>query len=432
MDHPLKRQIVKHKKGITSVCSANKYVLEAAIENAKRNEEYVLIEATANQVNQFGGYTGMKPKEFVDYIKDLVKECNYDMNKVILGGDHLGPLTWIDKNEQIAMENAKELIRQFVLAGFTKIHIDTSMKVADDDKDNILSTETIARRGALLCNESEKAFKQLSKENPNTFAPVYVIGSEVPTPGGAQENNEGVQITKPEDFMSTVKTFEQEYLRLELSSAWDRVIAVVVQTGVEFSDVNVQEYNRDRAKELLETLDNYPNLVFEGHSTDYQTKEKLKQMVMDGIGILKVGPGLTFALREAVFSLEEIEKELYGKTETHLSNIKNVIENEMLKNPNYWKRYYHGSMDELILKRKYSLSDRIRYYYPNKQVDAAIDRLLENLNKTDIPMALLSQYMPVQYTKIRNGRLQNIPIEILKDRVVNCLDEYAFGCGTRE
>src|SRR5690606_10027639 len=63
------RQIVKQQKagvpkGICSICSANSYVLEAALEHGLETGGHVLIEATCNQVNQFGGYTGMKPADF--------------------------------------------------------------------------------------------------------------------------------------------------------------------------------------------------------------------------------------------------------------------------------------------------------------------------------------------------------------------------------
>lgn len=434
MNHPLKDLVNDQKRGIkrgiTSVCSANAFVIQAAMENAKKYDEYVLIEATANQVNQFGGYTGMRPKDFVEFAYKIASECDFDMNKLILGGDHLGPLTWTGKNEQEAMENAKELICQYVLAGFTKIHIDTSMKLADDDKNQRLSDSTIAWRGALLCEAAEQAYAEVVKMTPNALAPVYVIGSEVPIPGGAQEE-EGLQVTSVKDFNDTVQTFKDEYYNRGLQDAWERVIAVVVQPGVEFGDVAIHEYDREKALNLVEALVEYPNLMFEGHSTDYQTPDNLRRMVEDGIAILKVGPALTFALREALFSLEMIEKEMLSGTGMHLSNLRDIIERQMLTNPEYWQKHYHGRLDELQLKRKYSLSDRCRYYLPDEEVEQAIQRLIKNLNQMVIPITLLSQYMPIQYTKVRNGVLGNDPQSLIKDRIINCLDEYGYGCGRK-
>jgi D-tagatose-1,6-bisphosphate aldolase subunit GatZ/KbaZ len=54
-------------------------------------------------------------------------------------------------------------------------------------------------------------------------------------------------------------------------------------------------------------------------------------LVEDHFGILKVGPALTFAFREALFSLEYIEQEmLRTKDKEKLSRLQITIENEML------------------------------------------------------------------------------------------------------
>lgn len=434
MTHPLKQLVIDqkrgNKRGITAICSANTFVLQAAMENAKLNDEFVLIEATANQVNQFGGYTGMKPKDFVAFVEDLANQCDFDTNKLILGGDHLGPLTWQNENEKTAMENASELIRQYVAAGFTKIHIDTSMRVVDDDKNAPLTNKTIARRAAMLCATAEDEYEKRMQTTPQAIAPVYVIGSEVPIPGGAQEEeNEQIQITKADDFRSTVQAFKDEYDKLNLQKAWDRVIAVVVQPGVEFGDAIINEYDRKKAKDLTRALNEYPGLVFEGHSTDYQTRDKLRSMVEDSIAILKVGPALTFALREALFSLELIEKEMLANTGAHLSNFKEVLENEMLKHPEHWKKHYGGMLNELQLKMRYSFSDRSRYYLPTPELIASIQRLVNNLSETKIPLVLLSQYMPIQYLKVRQGELPLNPECLIMDRIGYCINEYAYGCG---
>lgn len=59
MQHPLKAMIEKRKRGIhcavPSYCTANELVIEAVLEEALRHDDIALIEATANQVNQFGG-----------------------------------------------------------------------------------------------------------------------------------------------------------------------------------------------------------------------------------------------------------------------------------------------------------------------------------------------------------------------------------------
>lgn len=432
MKHPLKNIVESQKKGIPvgiySACSANELVIEAVMERALKKNDFVLIEATANQVNQYGGYTGMRPDDFRDFVFSIAKKVNFPMDKIILGGDHLGPLTWKNLDSKKAILESVELIKQFILAGFTKIHIDTSMHLADDDIKVKLDDNVIAERGAALCEVAEKAFAELKKTNPEALQPVYIVGSEVPIPGGSQDEEEGIQVTKVTDFKKTVEVFKNAFYRHNLQAAWENVIAVVVQPGVEFGDETIHEYDRTAAKELSAALKNYPSLVFEGHSTDYQTPKAFKKMVEDGIAILKVGPALTFALREALFALSLIETELFRDSKEAVpSRFIEGLEEQMLKSPDNWKKHYHGNESKLRLARKYSFSDRCRYYLPVKEVNAALSTMMNNLKSVHIPLTLISQYMPVQYAKIRNGELENDPISLAKDRVVNCIDEYLYG-----
>ena len=309
--NPLKQIVVKQKNGqpvgIYSCCSANDYVIEAALEAAKRDDSCVLIEATANQVDQNGGYTGMKPIDFMNFVMEKADKVGLAKDRVFLGGDHLGPLTFASKPEKEAMAMARELVRCYVAAGFTKIHIDTSMKVADDDPNVRLSDETIARRGAELARVCEDTYQEVLKTNPDAVRPVYIVGSEVPIPGGAQEADAGMQVTRVEDFKATVAAFEAAFKKEGLDDIWKDVIAVVVQPGVEEKDAGCTEYDREKAKDLMASIKDFPNLVFEGHSTDYQTKYKLRELVEDGVGILKVGPGMTYGMREALFALAYME-----------------------------------------------------------------------------------------------------------------------------
>lgn len=429
--HPLKEIVIEQKKGnpvgIYSACSANEYVIKAAMERASTLNTYLLIEATANQVNQYGGYTGMLPADFRDFVYDIAEKIEFSKSKIILGGDHLGPLTWKNENEDSAMKKSCQLIRDYVLAGFTKVHIDTSMHLKDDDNSVRLDTAVIAKRGAILCREAENAYSELLRTNPNAMRPVYVVGSEVPIPGGSQEEDEGIQVTKVCDLDETIETFKKAFYNRNLHDAWENVIAVVVQPGVEFGDETIHEYNREAAKELCNALKKYPNLVFEGHSTDYQTPKALKEMVEDGIAILKVGPALTFALREALFALNHIEEELFKyNPDVYLSNFINVLDEAMLDQPENWSKHYHGNGVKLRLARKYSLSDRARYYLPEDKVKKSIHRMISNLKKTNIPMTLVSEFMPVQYNKIRQSKLNNDAESLLKDRVINCIDDYLY------
>lgn len=434
--NPLKQIVTKQKKGesvgIYSCCSANEYVIEAAIKAAKRDNSCVLIEATANQVDQNGGYTGMTPQDFKEFVHGIANKVGFTTDRIFLGGDHLGPLTFASLPETEAMEKSRELVRCYVAAGFTKIHIDTSMKVADDDPETRLSDETISRRGAELARVCEDTYQELLKTNPDAIRPVYIVGSEVPIPGGAQGADEGMQVTKVADFKATVKAFEDAFANAGLSETWKDVIGVVVQPGVEEKDAGCTEYDRAKAAELMASIKDFPNLVFEGHSTDYQTKFKLRELVEDGVGILKVGPGMTYAMREALFALSYMEDMMFHGREDEASHFIDVLEKAMLEEPKNWKKHYHGNENELWFKRKFSFSDRSRYYMPNSEVAAAKEKLITNLRNEGISLAALSQFMPIQYTKVREGVLENDPEALILDRITNTIDEYLFASHQEE
>lgn len=413
----------KNPIGIYSVCTASEPVIESAIEFAKEKDSITVIEATANQVNQFGGYTGMTPVDYVEFVHKLADKVGLDRSRVILGGDHLGPLTWTNLNEDEAMENAKQLVYDYVHAGFTKIHLDTSMMLADDDRSVRLSDEIIARRSAILAQSCLAAYEDLKKEDENAVFPVFMIGSEVPIPGGLQETEETIEVTKPEEFQATYNTFKETFEEYDVMEVFNNVIAIVVQPGVEFGDDDLFVYDREAAKELTSSLkENFETLSFEGHSTDYQTPEALREMVEDGITVLKVGPALTFAYREALFALAHIENVVSDDP----SNFIEVLEETMLKNPGNWKNHYHGTEKELYIKRKFSYSDRARYYLPQPEVVAAVDKLMENLSSVDIPMTLISQYLPYQYRNIKDGKIENTPHALVSDYVKLYYEDYHY------
>ncbi len=425
----MREMLAKRKKGmkyagIPSFCTASDIVIEACLEQAMRFDDHVLVEATANQVNQFGGYTGMKPADYRDFVYEIADRIGFPRERIILGGDHLGPLTWQNEPEKDAMERSVELVKLFVLAGFKKIHLDTSMRVADDPRDEMLSDETIARRGAILYEACEEAYRELLKNNPDEVRPAFIIGSEVPIPGGAQEAEDSISVTKPEAVKKTLAVYKEQFEKRGLNDAFDNIIGIVVQPGVEFGDADVFHYNRTNAAELTESMKEYDNVVLEGHSTDYQPPECLKEMVEDGIAILKVGPALTFSMREGLFALSMMEKKLVP--EEKQAHFIDVMEETMLKNPGNWEKHYHGSEAELEIKRKYSFSDRCRYYFAQPEMQKAIDRLFANMSEVTIPLSMLRQYMPLQYIKVRDGVLSLDPRALVKDHVVHLVEDYNY------
>ena len=415
--------------GIPSICSANPWVIESAFLHGLDTRNYVLIESTCNQVNQFGGYTNMTPADFVDYIRKIAEKVDFPLERVIIGGDHLGPFPWQEKPAKDAIGNARRLIADYVKNKYMKIHLDASMRLADDETNKPLDMQIAARRAAELAEVAETTYK---KEKPGLSAPVYVIGTEVPDPGGIQENHNGFSVTKLSDLRDTIEITKEEFVSLGLEEAWSRVIAVVVQPGVEYGDSDIFDYVRSKSSKLKNFIEDFPNLVFEAHSTDYQTQSALTELVEDHFAILKVGPELTFAFREAVFALAMIEEELFSGQDKEPSKIREILETEMLARPEYWEKYYAGTENQCHLARKFSFSDRVRYYWPADGVQESLAHLLQNLREASLPLSLVSQFFPIQYEKIRNKQIDNDPAAIILDHIQLVIEKYSLACAVSQ
>lgn len=406
------------RKGIYSVCSANRLVLEAAFAQAAHDKSPLLIEATCNQVNQEGGYTGLTPPQFREYVHAIAKEMHFPTQKLILGGDHLGPNPWRSQSAEVAMEKACAMVSSYAAAGFSKIHLDTSMQCGDDHR--ALTNEEIAERAARLCKAAEAAGRTSSDK------PVYVIGTEVPTPGGAQEAMD-IEVTTTASLQQTLDVHYQAFSRNKLLSAWNRIVAVVVQPGVEFGHDIVVDYVSEKASQLTNFILERERVVFEAHSTDYQTVESLRHLVSDHFGVLKVGPELTYVMREAIFGLARIEEEWISVERR--SNIREIIERAMVEHPKNWKGYYSGNESQVRVARGYSLSDRIRYYWPKGEVSRALALLMQNLQENPAPLSLVAQYIPRQAEAIRSGTIENNPTAIIHHKIQESLLRYADACG---
>ena len=416
-------------RGIYSCCSANEDVLRAVLRCARRWRSPVLIESTANQVNQFGGYTGMTPADFAELVYRLAAEESVSVTQVILGGDHLGPLTWTDLPEEEAMQRAEQLVADCVRAGYTKIHLDTSMRVASDDPEAPFPMEVCAARGACLAAACEQAFIELQDQGRATEPPSYVIGSEVPVPGGDVKIG-AMGVSDPDDALKTIGAYREAFKSQGLDAAFQRVIALVLEMGVEFHEFTLDEYDRTRTLQLVEVI-RTTSLCIEGHSTDFQTTANLRAMCEDGVAILKVGPAFTFAAREALFALEQIEQELFKGASNKLSEFRATLDEVMCAGPRYWRPYHRGAEAGQRLARAYSFYDRARYYLNDPRVQAAQDVLFENLSQVTIPLPLLSQYLPRQYERVRTGELCNDARELLYDHIGDYITIYLDATGAR-
>ncbi|WP_457323422.1 D-tagatose-bisphosphate aldolase, class II, non-catalytic subunit [Roseateles sp. P5_E11] len=404
--------------GIPSVCSAHPVVIAATLRECAAQGRPALIEATSNQVNQDGGYTGMTPLDFRRYVQGLAEAEGLAPELLLLGGDHLGPNAWRKLPAVAAMAKAEIMVAQYVSAGFRKIHLDCSMSCAGDPVP--LPEPEIAARAVRLCRAAEQAWRDAPDRGD---PPVYVIGTEVPVPGGAHEDLGELAVTSPEAAASTLELHRDAFARAGLDLAWERVVAMVVQPGVEFDHHKVIDYRPEKARSLSAFIESQPGMVFEAHSTDYQTPEHLTQLARDHFAILKVGPGVTFALRETLWALAAVEREWVGKGEGLVDTVLGVMRAE----PEHWRGYYQDPA-RLDVDLAYSLSDRIRYYWAHPAVREACRTMLARLDAAPPPLTLLSQYLPRQYEAVRDGRITTGTDSLLRDGTVQALRPYLHAC----
>ncbi|WP_321809380.1 MULTISPECIES: D-tagatose-bisphosphate aldolase, class II, non-catalytic subunit [unclassified Burkholderia] len=414
------------QRGIYSVCSAHRLVLEAACEAARADGSPLLIEATCNQVNHLGGYTGMTPADFRRDVDAIAQRCGLAPSALVLGGDHLGPNPWRHRRAADAMREAAAMVAAYVEAGFEKIHLDASMACADDPAR--LDDRTIAARAAGLCRAAEDAAARAG------VAPVYVIGTEVPTPGGEVAGDAAgdaiarIAVTRIDSIAATLDAHRSAFAAAGLDDAWTRVVAIVAQPGVDFDDRHVLDYDSAKAASLGASILRTPRLVFEAHSTDYQTEGALAALVRDHFAVLKVGPALTFALREALFALTFIEDALIGDG-AQRSQLRDVVDAAMRAQPEHWAPYYRGDETEQRLARQFSYSDRIRYYWLQPAVAAAVEQLFDNLARQPVPETLVAQWLPDVYAACRAGGLAKEPRAWVRHRIRDVIAHYARACG---
>jgi D-tagatose-1,6-bisphosphate aldolase subunit GatZ/KbaZ len=411
--------------GLFAICSAHREVLAAAIATMKTGDEVLLVEATASQVNQFGGYTGLTPAGFANALRHLADEMGFTPERLVIGADHLGPYVWRENPSTEAMAKAVALARLCVAAGFRKIHLDTGFGCADDGAEEV-PLAVAAERAAFLCAAAEEESARLGE---SAERPLYVIGAEVPPPGGALEDPEALAATPVGVVVDMVALAEEKFRAAGLTDAWRRVVAVVVQPGVDFGDEVVAPYDPRKAGALSGHHANLPGIMtFEVHATDYQDAPSLARMVADHFPLLKVGPGLTNAFREAVFALAHIESEwLEGRRGHRPSMLRQVLERTMKQSPGQWRSHYRGPRSQRRFLRSFSLRDRLRCYWGHPDVAAAQARLLENL-AAPIPRSLVHQFFPDLFEAVRSGELSPTPPDLIRRRIQEALRPYVEAC----
>lgn len=401
--------------GLPCFCTANEQVIRSILDFAARTGFPTVIEATCNQVNQDGGYTGMQPADFMSWMEKMARDACVPMEQLVLGGDHLGPNAWRREPVESAMEKARELVKLYVEAGFKKIHLDASMACGGEPNPSFAQ---IAERAADLCSVAEKYA-------PDPEALVYIIGTEVPIPGGETEEPDALDVTSVARFQDTIDTHRAAFEARGLKDAWSRIVSVVTQPGVDFSHTSIFRFDPPAAAPLCHAIKGAPGLTFEAHSTDYQPTAALRELVQNHFFFLKVGPELTFRFREAVYALAEVETLLSPADPSRLAE---AVVKAMNAKPGDWQDYYAGDAAQVALLKRFSYSDRIRYYWPDPDVDAALSKLLGNLSAQPLPETILSQYFFGQ----EFGEMPTSAEALIAGHIEGSVRRYFEACGFTE
>ena len=418
----LRQIIARNRAGeaiaIPSVCTAHPDVLEASLTLAETLDQPVVIEATSNQVNQDGGYTGLTPAAFIAFVGDIATCARVDHARILFGGDHLGPQAWRKLPADQAMDKAHRMVADYAAAGFTKIHLDCSEGCLSEPA-QLPDAITATRSAALAATALQHA------PDPSTL--LFVIGTEVPPPGGARTDDHGdIPPTTPESAKATLAAHREAFTALNLPL--DQIGGLVVQPGVEFSPMEVHHLPLARDPGLLAALSDWPGLCLEAHSTDYQCPGAYPRLAQLGFAFQKVGPAITFAWREALYALDTLRAQNGWASGRSLCD---TMEQVMLAQPGYWQGHYHGTSADLRTERHFGLADRIRYSWPDPQAQAAVARLLADLDGKLLPdPALLAHFAASEIAIARKSR-HPLPRALALVRVQTALRPYFFNAGPR-
>ncbi|MFN6005591.1 MAG: class II D-tagatose-bisphosphate aldolase non-catalytic subunit [Paracoccaceae bacterium] len=396
---------------IPSVCTAHPDALEASLTLAETLDQPIVVEATSNQVNQDGGYTGLKPADFIAFVADIAARAKVDPTRILFGGDHLGPQAWRKLPATEAMEKAHRMVADYAAAGFTKIHLDCSEGCAGEPS-QLPDAITASRSAALAATALQHA--------PDPAQLLFVIGTEVPPPGGARTDDHGdIPPTTPEAAKATLAAHRDAFRAAQIPL--DQIGGLVVQPGVEFSPMEVHHLPLTRDPRLLDALTDWPGVCLEAHSTDYQHPAAYPRLAELGFAFQKVGPALTFAWREALYALDTIRAQNGWASGPSLPD---TMEAVMLANPAYWQAHIHGT--DQRMQRHFGLADRIRYYWPDAQAQAAVQRLMTDLADKRLPdPLLLAHFTPSELASARESR-HPLPRALALARVQTALRPYFF------
>ena len=415
------------RKGIYAVGSHNSTILEVCFQQALVDGSPVLLEISANMLVLPGQSGKTSPADFIKRVKNIAAEAEFPQDRLFFGVNDLGPSLWQDESDESALKKACEFISEIVGLGFNKLGIHAGEPLKGDPVGETLTQEIIIARETVLYQAAERAAAKL----PDEEKPLYVIGVHPRQEAGRVEDQR--RMVNRKDIEDAVDQFAQTAEAAGLPDIKERLPAARIFLGTGYDSENIIPFDSSLLKELGGCVCRDRSVVLEAPQTDFQSQIVLDKLVDNHFAVLSVGPELTYAMREALFSLALMENEtMLGKPGVYLSNYIIELDRAMQSAPQHWQEYYTGNGFEQLVARKYSFYDRSRFFLENKDVRKMRKRLYDNLTANPVPLTVLRQFMPRQYERVAAGELENKPKALVMDAVRYALHRYSRACGWME
>jgi len=413
------------RKGIYAVESQNPTVQEAYLRQALGDGSPALFEICAEMLDLHGQSGKILPDDFIANVKRSAGKTGFPRDRLFFGVNDLSPSLWKDESIESALKKTRAFISALISLGFNKLGIHAAIPLKGDLADQQLSQEVIIAREAALYQAAEGAAAAL----PDEEKPLYVIDLH---PGQGMTEDQDNMAHK-EDVKIAIDRFAETAVAAGLPEMRERLLAVRIILGAGYNSEKVIPFGSSLLKELGGCVYGDKPVLLEALRTDFQPQMILDQLVDNHFAILSVGPELTYTMREVLFSMAMMENEtMLGKPGVYLSNFIIELDRAMQSAPQHWEKYYSGNGFEQMIARKYSLYDRSRFYWEDKNVRKMKKRLFDNLIKYPIPLTVMRQFMPRQYERVAAGELENKPDALVMDAVRHALCRYSRACGWME
>lgn len=358
-------------------------VLRTLFECCAAHEVPIAIEASSNQVNQDGGYTGISAADFSQWIGRLSAEYGVSSDRIVLSGAHLGPKPWNHLAPKDALDKTINLVKDFAAAGFRKIHLDTPAACNEEQHPDL---QVLATRTARLCEIAEK-------HSPCPDQLVYVLSALSAQPIHESDSLINAYSVPPatsaEQLSETVAAYQEAFIKQGLRHVWSKVVSIDALPGIGFDHFSVYPLDDAATKQLSAAILKHDGLSLSATSADYQSSSDLSTLLGNHFVFLKAGPELTFKMREAIFALATIAQQIAG---TDTPDIVAVIEAAINEHPADWAPYFTGDIAIHKQLHHYSFTDRLRYYWNFPDVRSQVLKFISNLESVKLPEALVSQH----------------------------------------